>query len=173
MTNPGGRGYPFQEPKRLAVAAGDTRLSQAPQMVFDPANPTIPQYDATSIPEIKLPGFGNGSLPLQGGNTLPQGYAQKQMTKVLIPMDVDYADQVFEFAGTFIWASGQTQTVATFRIRLDTLSNQDFPFNYGQALSGIPFQRFYITNTAQTAGTVLEITIAKDSPNDRLEVGVT
>lgn len=127
-----------------------------------------------------IPGFGGrvDNQQLLDASLTPR-YSRKGLSTINLDLGsaLTVANSSYEkkINGTFLWyasAIDSSNTVLYDRpvyIKFDRNSADQITFLPGMSISGIPFDKLYITHSAFTAGDIGQLVISTDSPSDRLE----
>lgn len=104
-----------------------------------------------------------------GGVNLPADYADKRIFTFSFDLSNTFTDTLIDIPGSVVFFSGESGgTAAPVSIKFDNQKNDPIDLPYDRAISGIPFRRLYVTNSATQAGITAKITIIKDAPFDRV-----
>lgn len=102
---------------------------------------------------------------------LPE-YSLKEITRIDFDLTLARNLEEIEVSGTVIWVGKTSSDTADIDVTFDKASNEDIPFKRGSYLSGVPFNKIFVSNLAQAAVTIT-LLIATDRPGDRIDAAAS
>lgn len=105
--------------------------------------------------------FFPNALPTQAPPETGSGAAAVRLQR--IPLDNARDDVEINIKGNFLWAIAASDISAITSIKFNDQSGTAFPFRRGSAIGGLPFNRLYVTNSAQ-AGKYIDVLTVIETP---------
>lgn len=119
-----------------------------------------------SIPGSNASQVGSRALENQDRKV---SYSKKEIKTITIPLDNTTTNQEYKYPGSFLQFAASTNTTDKIYIRFDNPGNDAYPMLPGSSISGVPFDRLYIS-WGGVAAAVAELVVINDTPDDRINV---
>lgn len=91
-------------------------------------------------------------------------YTQQFIKKQLISLAATFTDVQYNLAGTILWYMTSTNLTDLLNIRIGDINADPLPFQPGNGIEGLSYNRLFISNPTAVAGATATLVYFKDDP---------